>query len=290
MLVNAVNAEDNVDKVNLTDDNFDTIQDLIDNADPGDSIYLENKTYVGENNPIKINKDINIYGSESSTVLDANNTSRIFEISKNIKVNIGGLTITNGYSDDKGGAIYNQGTLNIFNSTVINNHAERGGIYCSDKSNLNIYNSKFDGNTADSGAAIENDNSNGVVNIMNSIFTYNACEEGGAIYNIWGQMNVYNSTFMYNTAERGGAIYNNRGTLKVYNTRVLSNTGTDLGAGIKSWGVCEVHDSIIINNTNPIRQGGGFYVSEFTLLLKNCIVSNNSAVYGGGVYVEAKAS
>ncbi|WP_405314758.1 hypothetical protein, partial [Methanobrevibacter sp.] len=59
---------------NLTDDRFDTIQDLIDNANPGDSIHLENKTYVGDGNSIKINKNINIYGLDSNTILDANNT------------------------------------------------------------------------------------------------------------------------------------------------------------------------------------------------------------------------
>ena len=139
MIINAVYAEGSEIEGNLTDEKFDAIQVLIDDADSGDSIYLENRTYVGDGNPIKINKDINIYGSDSYSVLDANNTSRIFEISKNINVNIFGLTITNGYSDSTGGAIHNQGTLSIFNSTIINNHAERGGIYCSDKSNLNIH-------------------------------------------------------------------------------------------------------------------------------------------------------
>ena len=223
MLINVVYAQDDEFNANLTEDDFDTIQDLIDNVSPGDSVYLENKTYFGNVGPIKINKDINIYGSQSNTVLDANNISRIFEISKNIKVTVSGLTITNGYSRGVGGAIYNQGMLCIFNSTIINNHAERGGIYCSDKSNLNIYNSKFEGNTADSGAAIENDNSNGIVNIVNSSFIHNECEEGGAIYNILGQMNVYNSIFMFNSAKRGGAIYNNRGMLKIYNSEVISN-------------------------------------------------------------------
>ena len=198
LFVNAAYAQDNQTAVNETGESFNEIQNLIDEANQGDSICLKNKTYVGENNPIKINKDINIYGSGSHTVLDANNTSRIFEISRNIKVNINGLTLTNGFSDSKGGAILNQGTLTVFNSTIINNHAERGGIYCSDNSNLNMYDSIFDGNTADSGAAIENDNSNGIANIINSTFTNNFCEEGGAIYNIWGAMNVYNSTFMYN--------------------------------------------------------------------------------------------
>ena len=213
LIVNSVHAEEDTVDENLTDDNFESIQNLIDSANSGDSIFLDNKTYVSTGKSIKINKDITIQGFESKTILDANNTSRIFEISRNKNVNIIGLTITNGYSESQGGAIINNGKLIILNSTIINTNSERGAVYCYDKSTLNVYNSKFEGNTAVSGAAIENDNANGVVNIFNSTFTHNICEEGGAIYNIWGEMNIYNSNFMYNVAERGGAIYNYRGIL-----------------------------------------------------------------------------
>ena len=143
LIINAAYAEGSETEGNLTDEKFDAIQFLIDDAGSGDSIYLENRTYVGDGNPIIINKDINIYGSDSHSVLDANNASRIFEVSKNVNVNIFGVTMANGYSDSTGGAIHNQGTLSIFNSTIINSHAERGGIYCSDKSNLNVYDTLF---------------------------------------------------------------------------------------------------------------------------------------------------
>ena len=82
MIINAVYADGSETEGNLTDKKFDAIQVLIDDAESGDSIYLENRTYVGDGNPIKINKDINIYGFDSHSVLDANNTSRIFEISR----------------------------------------------------------------------------------------------------------------------------------------------------------------------------------------------------------------
>ncbi|WP_410319000.1 right-handed parallel beta-helix repeat-containing protein [Methanobrevibacter sp.] len=288
MLVNVAYAEDDNSKNNYNDSNFDYIQKLIDESSPGDSIYLENQTYFGEGTPISIKKDISIYGFNST--LNANDKSNIFVVSRNVNVNIVGLAFTNGYSDGVAGAISNAGKLSIVNSTLINTNSERGAIYCFDKSELTIQNSVLTKNTAISGAAIENDNPNGNVKIINTTFTDNICEEGGAIYNIWGPMQVYNSTFINNTAQRGGAIYNNRGTLKVYNSLVFSNFCDDLGAGIKSWGICEVYDSIIVNNTNTKKQGGGFYVSEFNLKIQNCLVENNTAVWGGGVYVEAKAN
>ena len=61
---------------NETND-FSSIQTMIDDSNPGDSIYLENVTYSGEGVSINIDKDINIYGS-NNTVLDAKFSSSIF--------------------------------------------------------------------------------------------------------------------------------------------------------------------------------------------------------------------
>ena len=84
LLMNTVYAENNLTDNSTLSDDFSSIQCLIDNANPGDSIHLENKTYEGNGNSIKIDKDINIYGVDSaSTILDANSKSSIFNISKN---------------------------------------------------------------------------------------------------------------------------------------------------------------------------------------------------------------
>ena len=45
-----------------SDDDFESIQKLIDNSKDGDSIYLENKTYQGNGTPINVNKNLTIYG------------------------------------------------------------------------------------------------------------------------------------------------------------------------------------------------------------------------------------
>lgn len=285
LLLGGVYAEDMGVNGTQNDSNFDAIQNLIDSTSSGDSIYLENKTYQGNGSAITINKDINIYGSGSSdTILDANRKSNILVISSGATVNLVGLTFTNGYSLEDGGAINNAGKLSIYNSTIVNNYAESGAVHNSYKGELNVYNSLFDSNAASFGAAI--DDNEGDLMVVNSTFTNNSCLEGGAIYKRFGNFLIYDSTFINNSAARGGGVYNNRGILRIYNSRFYSNFAYDLGGGIKSWGYCEAYDTIVQNNTGDC--GGGFFVSEFTLTIDNCIIDNNTARKGGGVYVEAK--
>ncbi|RPF50200.1 putative outer membrane repeat protein [Methanobrevibacter gottschalkii DSM 11977] len=286
-MIGVVCAEDNNVTENATNEDFQAIQILIDNANPGDSIYLENKTYQGSGSPIIVNKSVNVYGVDSSkTILDASNKSSIFLISKDVKVNFNGLTLTNGYNETKGGAIYNLGILNITNSKISSNYAESGAIRNEGTGKLTISNSLFDKNCGSFGAAI--DNYVGYLNIVDTTFTNNDCLEGGAIYNRFGEFLVYNCTFINNSAARGGGVYNNRGGMYIYNSRFIANNVYDLGGGIKSWGSCEVYNTVLINNT--AKQGGGIYVSEFTLIAENCFVENNSAHWGGGIAVEAKAT
>ena len=111
-----ISAADNSNKTNLSAscDDFDSIQNMIDNAEKGASIHLDNKTYQGNGSAITINKDISIYGAASSnTILDANYKSNIMYISKNVNVNIYNLTFVNGKTSQNGAAIDNYGILTI---------------------------------------------------------------------------------------------------------------------------------------------------------------------------------
>ena len=65
LLVNAVYAVDI--EGNQTDNSFDSIQVLIDNAKSGDSIYLQEKTY--ESNGTAINIDLSFLKMQMSTFL-----------------------------------------------------------------------------------------------------------------------------------------------------------------------------------------------------------------------------
>ncbi|AMD17185.1 hypothetical protein TL18_03600 [Methanobrevibacter sp. YE315] len=285
LLVSTTYALDTNSNQTAINDDFDSIQKLIDEANPGQTIHLENKTYFGSGSSIKIYKNIVIEGDSSNTILDANSQSSIFVISPKVDVKLYGLTFINGYNSTEGGAIYNSGILTIDNSKFIDNYADGGAIHNAWKGKLTVSNSLFDMNNASFGAAIDNNEAD--LTIINTTFTNNACLEGGAIYNRFGEFLIYNCTFINNSAARGGGVYNNRGYMEIHDSRFISNNVYDLGGGIKSWGTCEVYDTIVQNNT--AKQGGGIYVSEYTLLANNCFIENNNAEWGGGIYVEAKA-
>ena len=318
LLIGTVYAEDIDDNMTATDDSFESIQNAIDDSDPGDSIYLENKTYFGNGTNIKINKDISIYGSNvSDTVLDANGKSNVFTISSNVKVTLYDLTFINGkttsnggainnngnlivynskFSDNTayhtasgrvngdGGAINNNGILTIYNSNFTDNYAYNGGaVRGSQNSKITAYDCTFDNNRATFGVALDTYFSDSV--IVNCIFTNNAGHEGGAIYNRFSDFRLINSTFVNNSATRGGGIYNNRGYLVINSSRFISNSATHLGGGVKSWGVCEIYDSVLKNNEG--ETGGGAYISEYLMTVRNCTFENNVAVEGGGVAADS---
>lgn len=280
--VSSVSAEDNL-TVNstLSDDDFDTIQSLIDNVESGGSIHLENKKYSGNGSPINITKDISIHGSD--TILDAESNSKIFIISKNTNVNIYGLTLMNGKSTQNGAAIDNFGVLTVYNSKFINNVAQSGAIKSLTQSHLIVHNSLFENNAAITGAAIDSYEANS--KIINCTFVKNHSNEGGAIYNRFGDIQLIECNFTGNSAKRGGGIYNNRGYLLIHNSKFYSNSASHLGGGVKSWGACEIYDSVFKFNYG--ESGGGAYISEYNMLVQNCVFENNNAYEGGGVIADA---
>ena len=275
LLVNVVYAQDN-STANLSEstDDFGSIQVLIDNAKSGDSICLDDKTYLGNGSAITINKDISIYGSKSSnTVLDANYKSNILYISKNVNVNVYDLTFINGKTSQNGAAIDNYGILTIRDSKFINNYAECGALRGSSGSKITVYNSLFENNNGEFGAAIDSYSTN--AKIINCTFIKNHSHEGGAIYNRFGDIQLINSSFINNSATRGGGIYNNRGYLIVKNSKFYSNSASHLGGGVKSWGMCDIYDSDIRYNTG--QYGVVVYISEDTMHVENSIIENNHA-------------
>jgi len=138
---------------------------------------------------INIQKNITIYGSDDSkTVLDANGKSNILSISKNVNINLYGLTFVNGKTASNGGAINNDGNLIISNSSFINNTA-----YNYDKGRIN----------GDGGAI----NNNGNLIISDSDFVKNYAYNGGAIRGSKdSKITADNCAFNENSATFGGSI------------------------------------------------------------------------------------
>ena len=116
--------------------------------------------------------------------------------------------------------------MTITNTKLIHNRADYGGAICNEGT-LNITDSTFSNNTAYYGGAIRN---YGSLTLTNTTFNNNTANNGGAIYNEEGTLNITDSTFNNNTAKQDGGAINNRGTLNITNTTFNNNTAKQGGA------------------------------------------------------------
>ena len=141
---------------------FSDLEDLIDDADDGDTIILDrdyNNTDDFSMSGVKISKDLIIDGQGHT--LDGNGISRIFKVDNEFDdytLEVRNIVFVNGYyvNDDEqkayvsGGAIYsfNEGGVTAVNCTFINNHAKYYGGAMHMGTALNctfIGNSAYDG-------------------------------------------------------------------------------------------------------------------------------------------------
>lgn len=121
------------------------IQDAIDNASSGDTVYVYNGTYF-EN--IVINKSLNLVGeNKETTIIDANLSDNVVNISAQ-KVNLSGFTIKNSGPEINKTGIYIESDFNfIFDNNIESNNI---GIRLFQSSNNTIYHNNFFNNTKSS--------------------------------------------------------------------------------------------------------------------------------------------
>ena len=191
-----------------------------------------------------IDKDITIIGNgPENTIIDGNNSSRIFNISQGV-VSLYGITVQNGSTFGNGGSILNdsEDMLSISNSTISGNSASLGGgIYSGLGSTFSIINSTVSGNSALDGGGIW---FNAVANITNSTINGNfAFYQGGGIwYN--GEATIINSTVSGNMANLGGGMFNIGNNSTIMNSTISGNEAVIFGGGIYN-----VSDSLRITGT-----------------------------------------
>ena len=131
-------------------------------------------------------------------------------------------------AEETGGAIFNWEELSIISSPFSGNSADKGGAIANDGNGyLSISGSTFQNNSADSfGGAINNRVEGGGVSIVNSAFSRNSAERGGAIDNTdYGYLSIGSSTFSGNLADYAGAIFNLSGTLSMGNSIIAGRGG-----------------------------------------------------------------
>ena len=264
---------------------------------------------------VAINKNIVIDGKGHT--IDAKNLGRIFNIGEGFTVTLTNATLINGKAD-KGGAIYNDGSLTLSDVKLSDNAADSYGGAVFNNGNLVVSDSVFDSNdivnrgsaSVDYGGAAIYNWYDGVLTVSGSNFTNNIknYKNGdnlvGAITTI-GNATVSGSNFVNNSGRWGGAIStagyllagDDVNTLTVSGSTFKENGGL-YGAGIFVAGSdFTVSDCVFDKNTafgkgdmTPNNNNGAAIVvtdtgKDITGAITGSKFTNNKAQYGGAIYI-----
>ena len=281
-------------------DAYRTIQDAIDNASDGETIWIADGTYTGTGN-----KNIDFKG-KAITVKSENGPLTCIINCKNEGFGfyfhsgegpdsvLHGLTIWNGTNSGRGGGIYcDQSSPTITNCIFSNNTAGKygGGMYNFNNSCPKLTNCKFIRNSAGV-AGSESGNGGGMCNLLNSNPTLINCEffqnhanyQGGGIYNEDKSNPIIIKCYFYeNSAKNGGGMYNFSNSNPLLSNCILVDNSADYGGAIQNASSTNIQPSIItltncvsFNNSAEKICGGILNSSGGASLVNNSILWHNS--------------
>ncbi len=203
--------------------------------------------------------------------------------------NQGTAALSNCAVNNGGPSVANYGTLTVSDCSMSEGHTggPGGGALYND-GDLNISSSSFTENTAASGpngGAI--DSGGGSVTITDSTISDNQVGDGtgGGIQNDAGTMNITDSTISDNNSlDAGGGIFN-AGTMSVTGSTIAHNAAVG-GGGIDNTGSLTVTDSTISGNNaeapdNQSGPGSGGILNTGRLLVIASTIAQN--IHGGGI-------
>ena len=207
-----------------------------------------------------------------------------------------------------GGAIFLSGeTSTITYADFIGNSTTKvgtssnnmGGAICNygSTASLTVRNSVFTGNSAGSeftvdgqgkrgfGGAIRN--SEGTLEIYDSVFKQNKGSRGCAVHSFKGTVNVYDTTFAENTGLRGGGLLvNGDGVLSVYHSTFTDNNVVwGGGAILNDAGTVYVEDSEFTGNSSGSVGGAIHAATSNTTEVRTSVFTGNSSAQGGAINV-----
>lgn len=248
--VSAISAADN--------DTFSTIQNAVDNANDGETVYLNETYYTPDDdaNEITINKDLTIDGSTDGfggvSTIDGNGATRLFTI-ENCNVNFLNIKFINGNSAANGGAVMVNNSYAEFRDCLFaNNSAVNGGaIYHNDQ--ISVDNCTFENNSAiEAGSAIY---SVGTLGLYSSVITDNGSSGFAAVYlknkddldDVYLENNIIKTNLV--------PIYNNGTTISSSTTLVVLNNETnDVPFGnINIWANLYDDSNNTIGSSTPVE-------------------------------------
>ena len=252
---NTPQAIHNSKELHLGIETFTDLQNAIDLVDGiltlDSDIAMTDDEAAGFVGGVAINKDIVIDGKGHT--IDAKNLGRIFSIGEGFTVTLTNATLINGKAD-KGGAIYNDGSLTLSDVKLSDNAADGYGGAVFNNGELVVSDSVFD--------------SNDIVNRGSASVDYG----GAAIYNWYdGILTVSGSNFTNN--------------IKNY------KNGDRLVGAVATIGDATISDSYFVNNSG--RWGGAISASGYliagddvnTLTVSGSTFKENGGLYGAGIFV-----
>lgn len=185
---------------------------------------------------------------------------------KNSKIGtIRNSVFSNNVSEDKGGAIHSEKNVTIdaiYDSEFSSNQSKKGGaINNGDSVKIDIISgTKFVNNkSTGSGGALFNDKNANIGSIVNSEFTGNQAEDGGAIRND-GTIGKISADFSQNSSTvHGGAIYNDKGKItEITGNKFYANSSLDNGGAIYNKNIISKVSSNFVSNHSD-KKGGAIY-------------------------------
>ena len=316
---NTPQAIHNSKELHLGIETFTDLQNAIDLVDGiltlDSDIAMTDDEAAGFVGGVAINKDIVIDGKGHT--IDAKNLGRIFSIGEGFTVTLTNATLINGKAD-KGGAIYNDGSLTLSDVKLSDNAADSYGGAVFNNGHLVVGNSVFDSNdivnrgsaSVDYGGAAIYNWYDGVLTVSGSNFTNNIknYKNGdclvGAVATI-GDATISDSYFVNNSGRWGGAITTSGALIAGDDVNTLTVSGSTFkengglyGAGIFVWGSdFTVSDCVFDKNTafgkgnmTPNNNNGAAIVvtdtgKDITGAITGSNFTNNKAQYGGAIYI-----
>jgi len=291
---------------------YPTIQEAIDVAGPGETVWVADGVWQGEGNrdldfkgkAITVRSE---YGPEHC-VIDCQGSVEeprygfYFHNGEGATSVLNGFTITGGYAEYieyiGGGIICIDSSPTIENCILANNTGVYGGGMTNTNSSPTVTNCQFIGNAAHLfGGAMDNYNNSHPI-VTDCTFINNLTDSfysdewgGGAVGNDDGCNPTFSRCRFENnfTYGLGAGMYNEGSCDPVLKNCVFIDNDADWGgAGMASdYGEC---DPYLVNCrfiSNTADQGGGIYCgSSNTLTVVNCIFNNNLATNtGGGIWI-----
>jgi len=240
---------------------YPTIQEAVNHANSGDTIFVYNETYYEH---VVINRSVSLVGEDKdSTIIDGGGTGSVISVTAN-NVDINGFTIQNsGLTDSDSGIYINSSSNNISHNTITNN---KNGIY--------LYNSSS--NTVSNNNAHSNNwygiylhySSNNTVSNNNAHSNYN-----DGVYLYYSSSNVISGN---NVSSNNNGVY-----LYYSSSNVISGNNVSSNNDCGIW-IRQLSSSNVISGNNISDNDCGVYLYYSS---GNVISGNNVSSSKDGIYL-----